>query len=95
MSEQNTSSNVIWYVYIVRCRNDALYTGITTDLVRRVNEHNQGKGARYTRANGPVKLIYAENATSHVAALRREAAIKRFSRKRKLELIRSSQNVCQ
>ena len=79
--------SVQWHVYIVRCRNDALYTGITTDLTRRVDEHNQGRGARYTRANGPVELEYAEAATSHADALRREREIKRLSRKRKLELI--------
>ena len=77
-----------WHVYIVRCRNDALYTGITTDLTRRVAEHNQGKGARYTHANRPVKLVYSEYAESHTHALRRERAIKRLTRRRKLELIR-------
>lgn len=79
-----------WHVYIVRCRNDALYTGITTDLTRRVNEHNQGRGARYTRANGPVELEYVELAPSHTDALRRERTIKQLPRKKKLELIGKS-----
>ena len=83
--------NAVWYVYIVRCRNDALYTGVTTDLARRVKEHNEGKGARYTRANGPVELVYSERAEGHAHALRRELAIKRLSRGKKLELIRLEQ----
>ena len=76
-----------WYVYIVRCRNGAFYTGITTDLTRRLEQHNQGKGAKYTRANGPVELVYSEVAQSHGQALRREREIKRFSRGKKLELV--------
>ncbi len=82
-----------WYIYIVRCRNEALYTGVTTDLARRVAEHNRGKGARYTRANGPVELVYSERAEGHAQALRRERAIKRTTRRRKLELVRGGEKV--
>ena len=81
-----------WYVYIVRCRDDTLYTGITTDLARRLAEHNglRGeRGARYTRAHRPVELVYSESAEGRAQALRRERAIKRLSRARKLELIRT------
>ena len=76
-----------WHVYILRCRNDALYTGVTTDLERRVEEHNRGVGARYTRAFRPVELVYAETATDRAHALRRERAIKQLSRARKLALV--------
>ena len=76
-----------WHIYILRCRNDALYTGITTDLERRVEEHNRGVGARYTRAFRPVELVYSEAATGRAHALRRERAIKQLSRARKLALV--------
>ena len=90
MSFESEHTETRWYVYIVRCRNDALYTGITTDVVRRVDEHNRGKGARYTRANGPVVLVHTEPAAGHAEALRRERAIKRLPRRKKLELIGAS-----
>ncbi len=78
---------VRWHVYIVRCRNDALYTGVTTDLERRLEEHNRGVGARYTRAFRPVELVYSERAQDRVHALRRERAIKQLPRARKLALV--------
>lgn len=76
-----------WWVYILRCADDTLYTGITADLERRLAAHNSGKGAKYTRGRGPVTLLYREAVADHSAALRREAAIKRLSRAEKLELI--------
>ena len=85
--KENTAE---WYVYIVRCRNGALYTGITTDLTRRIEQHNQGKGAKYTRANGPVELVYSEVSQGHTEALRREREVKKFSRGKKLELVHLS-----
>jgi putative endonuclease len=69
----------MWFVYIVRCIDRTLYTGITTDTDRRVAQHNRGTGARYTRTRGPVKLVYLEKATDRGAALRREYEIKRMS----------------
>jgi len=76
-----------WTVYILRCRDGSLYTGITTDPARRLAEHNSGRGAaRYTRARRPVQMIYTEPATDRAAASRREAAIKRLSRAAKLAL---------
>ena len=77
-----------WCVYILRCADGSLYTGITTDTARRLAEHNGGgaRGARYTRGRRPVELIYAEPAPSRDAAARREAAIKRLDRARKLAL---------
>lgn len=81
------STEIRWHVYILRCRNDALYTGVTTDVERRVSEHNRGVGARYTRAFRPVELVYSENAVDRAHALRRERAIKQLSRARKLALV--------
>ena len=77
-----------WFVYILRCADNTLYTGITTDVARRIAEHNAGKepGARYTRGRGPVRLVYAEEAVSRSAAASREAAIKQLDRSRKLAL---------
>jgi putative endonuclease len=78
-----------WFVYLLSCRDGSLYCGITTDLDRRLAEHNgeQGQGARYTRARRPVKLVYWECCPSRGLATRREAAIKRLRREHKLRLI--------
>ncbi len=76
-----------YWVYILRCRDDTLYTGITTDLARRMATHNSGKGAKYTRGRGPVALVYQESCPDKSAALRRELAIKRLSRREKLALL--------
>lgn len=76
-----------WYVYVLRCADDTLYTGVTTDLARRVEEHNGSpKGARYTRARRPVSLLHTESFGTRSVACAREAAIKRLSRKEKLSL---------
>ena len=79
-----------WYVYIVRCRDGSLYTGISRDVDARVAKHNQGRGARYTRGRGPVALVHKERKTSHTAALRREAAIKALCRRCKLALVEAA-----
>lgn len=76
-----------WFVYIVRCKNDSLYVGITTDVAARVTNHNAGKGAKYTRSFGPVKLVYSEEARSARAARQREAKIKRWSKEKKEAMI--------
>ena len=77
-----------WLVYLLRCADGTLYTGITTDIDRRLAEHNGegGLGARYTRSRRPVELAYVEPADSRAAAARREAAIKQLDRTRKLAL---------
>ena len=80
----------MWYVYLLRCADDTLYTGCTTDPQRRLKQHNSGRGAKYTRARRPVSLVYVEQAEDHSQALRREAALKRLSRKEKLALIASA-----
>jgi putative endonuclease len=77
-----------WFVYVVRCRDGSLYTGISTDVDARVARHNAGAGARYTRARGPVQLVHVERKRSRSNALKREAAIKAMSRVRKVELVR-------
>ena len=78
-----------WCVYIVRCSDDTLYTGITNDLDKRLKAHNGGTGAKYTKARGPVVLVYAETAADRSAASKREYAIKKLSRAEKLVLISS------
>lgn len=81
-----------WFVYIVRCADGTLYTGISNDVNRRVDLHNQAKGARYTRGRLPVMLAYQEPVGTRAQATRREAAIKRMSRPAKLALtMRSSE----
>jgi len=80
----------IWYLYILECRDGTLYTGITDDVLRRLEQHNSGKGAKYTRGRGPVTLRYQEVCGSHGDALRREIQIKRLTRQEKLELIKNA-----
>jgi predicted GIY-YIG superfamily endonuclease len=88
---EGTSSMQQWYVYMVRCADGSLYTGIATDVERRVAEHNAGQGARYTRGRGPVTLVYREQVKDRPAALRREYAIKQLRATRKRALITDSQ----
>jgi putative endonuclease len=76
-----------WWVYVVRCADRSLYTGVTTDVPRRVQQHNAGDASRYTRSRLPVQLAYRETAADRGTALRREAEIKRLSRKAKERLI--------
>ena len=76
-----------WKLYILRCRDGSLYTGITTDLEKRIAAHNSGKGAKYTRGRGPLELVYSEDCAEHSAALRREMEIKSLTREEKLKLI--------
>ena len=78
-----------YFVYMVRCSNGSLYTGITTDVARRVGEHNSARGARYTRLNAPVELVWTEVHPGRSSATKREAQIKRLPRTKKLELIRA------
>lgn len=85
------NSPAAWFVYILRCRDGSLYTGITTDLARRLAEHNAGRaGARYTRSRRPVTLAYAEPAVSRSAAARREFELKQLPPAAKRALIARS-----
>ena len=81
-----------WQVYIVRCADDSLYTGIARDLERRIAEHNanNGPGASYTRSRRPVTLVYQEAAADRSTASKREYRIKQLSRAEKLALIENS-----
>ena len=79
-----------WHVYMLRCADHSLYTGVATDLEARVATHNAGKGAKYTRGRLPVKLVYQEAVADRGAALKREHAIKRMPAAAKRRLIRQS-----
>lgn len=77
------------YTYMVKCSDGTYYTGWTTDLEHRINAHNSGEGAKYTRSRRPVELVYYEKYETKVEAMKREYAIKQLSRKKKEELIAS------
>ncbi|MDE6087856.1 MAG: GIY-YIG nuclease family protein [Oscillospiraceae bacterium] len=79
-----------FYVYILECADGSLYTGYTNDLQKRIQTHNAGKGAKYTRSRLPVKLVYSEIYKDKTSALRREYAIKQFTRAQKLFLIQNA-----
>lgn len=76
----------MWYVYMLRCARNSLYTGITTDVERRVEEHSNGKGGSFTRSHLPVELVYTEKQKDRPAALRREIEIKSMSKTRKEQI---------
>ena len=76
-----------WYVYILECNDQSLYTGITNDLEKRIIVHNLGKGAKYTKARLPVKLVYKESCKTKSDSLKREFEIKKLKRIEKLNLI--------
>ena len=84
------ASDVGWIVYMLRCADDSLYTGITTDVSRRCDQHNAGTASRYTRSRLPIRLVYEEDVTSRSLALKREAAMKALSRMEKESLIQSA-----
>ncbi len=77
----------MYFVYIVKCKDDTLYTGWTTDIENRLAKHNQGKGAKYTRSRYPVALQYLLEVATKEEAMKKEWAIKRLSREKKMELI--------
>ncbi len=80
-------ADVGWHIYILRCADRSLYTGIAKDVSGRVIQHNKGRGARYTRARLPVELVYTERAADRASALRREYEIKQLRPAAKLRLI--------
>lgn len=77
----------MYFVYILRCADDTLYTGITNDLEKRIAAHNGKRAAKYTRSRAPITLVYAERCRNRASALKKELRIKSFSRKEKLALI--------
>ncbi|MGN9165378.1 GIY-YIG nuclease family protein [Tissierellaceae bacterium HCP3S3_D8] len=80
----------MFYVYILRCNDNTLYTGYTVNLDKRIQKHNRGLGAKYTRGRLPVELVYFEEVDSKSEALKREYFIKSLKRNQKLDLIRKS-----
>lgn len=93
VQNESAGPGMSWWVYMVQCSDDSLYTGITTDLERRLKEHNDAAtGARYTRARRPVKLVYSEPADSRSEASKREHRIKQLSQAQKLGLIINQDN---
>ena len=81
------------YTYIVKCSDETLYTGWTNNLKKRLEAHNSGKGAKYTKNRLPVKLVYFEEYDTKQEAMKREYAIKQLSRQKKLALIHSHQSI--
>lgn len=81
-----------WSCYIMRCADDTLYTGITNDLEKRLAAHNAGTASKYTRARGPVELVFVEDCADRSVASKRELAIKNLTREEKIVLIRSGRS---
>ncbi|MEK7601597.1 MAG: GIY-YIG nuclease family protein [Patescibacteria group bacterium] len=79
----------MYFVYILKCADGTLYTGVTTDLKRRLMEHKKGEGGSYTRAHGANRMVYSEKARDRSKAQKREAEIKSLTRAEKLALIKS------
>ena len=85
-----TSAN--WLVYMILCNDSTLYTGITTDMARRWHQHKNQTGAKYFRGRAPEQLVYLEFSDGRSSASQREASLKKLSRTKKLELIKSTKN---
>jgi len=81
-----------WQLYILRCGDGTLYTGIAVDARKRLAVHRSGRGAKYTRGRGPLEMVYGETGLTHSEALHREAALKRLSREEKNRLIAGVRN---
>jgi putative endonuclease len=80
--------DLLYSVYILKCKDGSLYTGISKNVEERIKTHNQGKGAKYTKSRRPVKLKYFEKGFSHGSAIKREVEIKRMSKSKKVKLIK-------
>jgi predicted GIY-YIG superfamily endonuclease len=87
-AKKRRKKTAAWLLYVLRCRDNTLYTGITIDVSRRVQQHNSGTASRYTQSRLPVRLIFSEPCRSLSQALKKEYAMKRLSRKKKDEYIR-------
>ena len=79
----------MWFVYILQCGDESLYTGISTDVQRRIKEHSKGEGSRYVQSRLPVRLVYQERCKNRSSASKREARIKKLTRDEKLKVISS------
>ena len=93
MKETNKQEPQRNYTYIVKCSDETLYTGWTNNLKKRLEVHNSGKGAKYTKTRRPVELVYFEEYDTKQEAMKREYAIKQLSRQKKLALIHSRQSI--
>ena len=80
----------MWHLYILRCKDGSLYTGITTDVEKRLEAHRAGRGAKYTRGRAPLELVYREECGDHSTALKREAEIKRLPREEKIKIVQTA-----
>jgi putative endonuclease len=81
-----------WYFYLLRCRGNSLYAGVTTDLEARLKKHNEGTGAKYTSSRRPVELVYSEKCDGSSEAKKREAEVKSWPKSRKESLVRGEQS---
>jgi putative endonuclease len=90
MGATKKKKTAAWLLYVLKCGDGTLYTGITTDVLRRVQQHSDGRASRYTRSRLPVKLLFSEPCRSHSQALKKEYAMKRLSRKEKKSYIRDN-----
>lgn len=81
---------MMWYLYILRLKDDSLYTGITKDIQRRIEEHEDGRGSKYVRGRTPVELVYSEELKTRSEALKREAEIKNWSKVKKENFIKKN-----
>lgn len=86
--------NKQWVLYILKCKDGTLYTGITDNLPRRLLAHSKGKGAKYTRGRGPLALCYQEECENHSHALRRELEVKALKREEKMALFSDNKESC-
>lgn len=89
-TEGSKKGGARWFLYLLECADGTLYTGVTTNVARRFQAHVCGKGARYTRAKGAVRVVYVESCRTKSTALSREACVKRLSRTKKLALVRGA-----
>jgi len=87
LSKDNHINYMNWYCYILKCRDGSYYTGVTKDLDKRIEKHNQGKGAKYTAMKRPVVLVWSKKFPSKIAALKKENEIKEWKRDKKEELV--------
>lgn len=83
---------MVFYVYILQCTDGSFYTGYTKNLPERTKQHENGKGAKYTKSHKPQKIVYVEDLDSRSQAMKRERAIKKLSRQQKIDLINSQEN---
>ncbi len=95
MEERNTANEKPWEVYVLRCADGTLYTGIAKSAEARCKVHNEGRGAKYTRSRLPVSVVYTERGFGYGEALKRELEIKKLPRKDKLSLIGSTASVAE